>query len=250
MNKQVDVIVEARMSSTRLPGKVLLPACGKPMLELMIERLRLIPELTNIIVATTTNPKDDCLVELAKRLKVGFFRGSEDDVLGRVVKAAQNFKTDIIVEITGDDPLLDPELSSKVIKTLLNNSADYDYVANDVEWTFPIGFNTRAFSRKVLEQVEAKTNHPTDREHVVNYIVKHPQEFRIFNIVAEGLYKRPEIRLTLDTEQDYLVMKAVFEALYPKDRAFSAKDIIDFLDANPKIKNTNQMVEQRTYEYN
>ncbi|MEK7376919.1 MAG: glycosyltransferase family protein [Candidatus Margulisiibacteriota bacterium] len=247
--KQIDVIVEARMTSSRLPGKTLFKAAGKPLLELMIERLRRIPEIDNVIVATTENTKDDLIADLCKRCNVACFRGDEDDVLGRVVKAAKRFGTDIIVEITGDNPLVDPGISSQVIKEFLKNEKNIDYAANDVMVTFPIGFNTRAFSRALLEKVERSTNDPVDREHVVNYICKRPDEFRMHNIAAKGPLRRTDIRLTMDTAEDYKVIKSVFEALYPSNHQFLAQDIIDYLDKNPDIKNINKEIVQRTYDY-
>lgn len=247
--KNIDVIVEARMTSSRLPGKVLKMGCGKPMLQHMIERLLLIPEVTRVIIATTVNPEDDVIVALAEKLKIPCYRGSEEDVLGRVVEAAEHFKTDVIVEITGDNPLVDPAAASEVIRAYIENEDIIDYVANDMEWTYPIGFNTRAFSTKLLAAFADKTNHPVDREHVVNYICKHPQEFRMMNIAAQGIYKRKDIRLTMDTEEDYQVIKAVFDALYPKNPKFTAEDIINFLDNNPAIYEINQKVVQRTYSY-
>lgn len=248
-DKQVDVIVEARMRSSRLPGKVLLPGCGKPMLHHMVERLSWIPEVSNIIIATTLNRADDCIVELAEKLGVRCFRGDEDDVLGRVVKAASYFGTDVIVEITGDNPLLDPGISSKVIRAFLEHGNKVDFVTNDLIMTFPLGFNTRAFNRTLLESVEKEATHPVDREHVVNYICKRPQHFKIYNIEAQGIYRRPDLRLTLDIQQDYQVIKAVFDALYAENPKFSVKDIISFLDAHPKIRDLNKDVVQRAYKY-
>ncbi|HAH05417.1 MAG TPA: spore coat biosynthesis protein F [Elusimicrobia bacterium] len=247
--KNIDVIVEARMTSTRLPGKVLLPGAGKPMLAHMIERLKRIPEVTRVIVATTENKSDDAIAVLAREMGAGCFRGSEEDVLGRVVLAAQRFKTDLIVEITGDDPLADPGISSSVIRTFLEHAGEVDYVANDLEETFPIGFNTRAFPRELLERVERKTSHPVDREHVVNYFCKHPAEFRLRNVAAEGPLRRTDIRLTLDTREDYEVIRSTFSALYPQDPAFTAADIIAYLDAHPAVRDMNKAVQQRTYTY-
>lgn len=247
--RNIDVIVEARMTSTRLPGKVLLSAAGKPMLAHMIERLRRIPNATGIIVATTTNATDDPIVALAAQEGVRYFRGSEHDVLGRVVAAAQQFDTDVIVEITGDDPLLDVTAAARVIDAYLAHEATIDFVTNDQPQTYPLGWNTRAFSRQLLERVERTTAHPVDREHVVNYIVQHPQEFRIMNVEAEGFVRRPEIRLTLDTQLDYEVMGAVFAALYPENPAFTGRDMIAFLDAHPEIRDRNVSVVQRTYSY-
>lgn len=244
---QVDVIVEARMTSSRLPGKVMLPAAGKPLLEHMVERLRRIDPLSNVIIATTENPSDDCIIELADRLKIRSFRGDEIDVLGRVLKAAQHFGTDVIVEITGDDPLLDPKAASEVVQTYLDKEKEVDYVANDLEEGFPIGFNTRAFSTKILEFVERSTNHPVNREHVVNYICKRPDEFRLLNVKAQGLYHRPELRLTMDEPADYELIKSVFDALYPETPEFNALEIFEFLDENPEIRDLNKHVRQRTY---
>ena len=244
---QIDVIVEARMCSTRLPGKVLLPAAGKPMLELMIERLMRIEPLSGVVVATTVHPDDDVIEALAERLGVGCFRGSENDVLGRVVAAAQRFGTDIIVEITGDDPLVDPRESSRVIQTYLDRREDADYVANDLEQTYPIGLNTRAFSRSLLEFVERSTDHPVNREHVVNYICKRPDEFRLLNVAAEAPYRRTDLRLTMDEPSDYDLIRAVFDALYPRDPAFTILDVYEFLDDHPEIRDANRSVVQRTY---
>ena len=244
---QIDVIVEARMASTRLPGKIMLPAAGKPLLEHMVERLRRIKPLSNVIIATTENPSDDCVVELAERLGAGCFRGDEEDVLGRVVKTAQHFGTDVIVEITSDDPLLDPEVSSEVVRTYLERGAEVDYVANDLEEGFPIGFNTRAFSAKLLELVERSTDHPVNREHVVNYICKRPDQFSLLNVPAKDPYRRPDLRLTMDEQADYEVIGAVFDALYPDKPAFTALDVFEFLDANPVIRDRNKQVSQRTY---
>ncbi len=244
---QIDVIVEVRLRSTRLPGKVLLPAAGKPMLELMIERLQRIDPLSGVIVATTVRPDDDPIEELAGRLGVGCFRGSEDDVLGRVVAAAQQFGTDIIVEITGDDPLLDPHESSRVVQTYLDRQEDVDYVANDLEDTYPIGLNTRAFSRSLLEFVERSTDHPANREHVVNYICKRPDEFRLLNVAAQGPHRRTDIRLTMDEPSDYDLIRAVFDALYPRNPAFTILDVYEFLDQHPEIRDANSGVVQRTY---
>ncbi|MBI5740393.1 MAG: glycosyltransferase family protein [Nitrospirae bacterium] len=246
---QIDVIVEARMTSSRLPGKVLMPGCGKVMLHHLIERAKSVPEVSNVIIATTVNRTDDCIVELAEELGVWCFRGDEDDVLGRVVKASRRFGTDIIVEITGDDPLLDPGISSRVIRAFLEKEGEVEFVTNDLTATFPVGFNTRAFRRQLLEAVEKKATHPVDREHVVNYICKRPDEFRIYNLEAEGFYRRPDLRLTLDTMEDYRVIKAVFDALYPENPGFTAKDIYDFLDGNPDIRDINKHIVQRTYEY-
>lgn len=254
--RKVDVIVEARMRSTRLPGKVMLPAAGKPLLQLMLERLRRIPGVTDIIIATSMDPSNQVILDLAESMDIPVFRGDENDVLKRVLDTAQAFGTDVIVEITGDNPVIDPDVSHQVIQAFLSRGDTVDYVSNDVghhrlDWqlTFPVGFSTKVFSTAKLAEVAGQTHHPVDREHVVNFLVKQAPRERIHNVVAEGLYRRPEIRLTLDTPEDYRVIKTVFEALYPGNPGFTARDIIEFLDSKPEVRDWNRHVVQQRYDY-
>ena len=254
---QIDIIVEARMSSSRLPEKILLNVLYKPLLELMIERLNIIDLVDNIIIATTKNPKDDVIVSLCEELNTPFFRGSENDVLGRVLQAAQKYETDIIVEITSDNPLVDPELCKYVIEEFLNKMDEFDFVSNDMgcyssdyEITYPLGLcNTKIFKTSLLEEVEKSTTNPVDREHVVNYIINNPDKYKLYNVEASGEYQRTDMRFTLDYPQDYEVIRSVFEALYPSKPNFTASDIINFLDANPHIKDLNKDCVQERYEY-
>ena len=252
--KKIDIIVEVRMRSTRLPKKVLLPAAEKPLLQHMIERLRKIPEATSIIMATTPNKADDCLVELAEQWGVDCYRGDEDDVLRRVIEAAECFGTDIIVEITGDNPLVDPDLSSQVIRAYLEHENHIDYAANDAGptypiGTFPIGVNTRVFSTAFLKSIGELTDDPMDREHVVNYVMKRMDQFKILNLPAEGAYRRNDLRWTLDTPSDYQLIKTVFEQLYPVNPDFRTLDVIEFMDANPEVRDLNKGIVQQTYQY-
>jgi len=246
-NKKIDVIVEARLSSTRLPGKILLSAGGKPLLEHMIERLNRIKNVSNVIIATTTNESDNEIIKLADKVGVPYYRGSENDVLGRVVETAQKFDTDIIVEITSDNPLIDPSLSTKVIDKLLELYDTVDYVSNDQMVT--LGFNTRAFKTTLLEKVAKITQDPVDREHVVNYIVKHATEFRIYNLLADKDEYRKDLRLTMDHIEDYQVIKALFDSLYENNKEFTYKDIYSFLDNNDSVRSINKSIVQRTYKY-
>src|SRR6266511_3391616 len=136
--------IEARMGSRRLPGKTLAPIMGRPTLELLVERLRRAKQVDEVVVATTTEPEDDSIEELCRQLQVGCFRGSSEDVLDRVLRAAQEFRASLIVEMTGDCPLLDPAVVDDVISLYL--SAKYDYVSNIVERTYPRGLDTQVFS--------------------------------------------------------------------------------------------------------
>src|SRR3954447_26803692 len=162
--ERVVATIEARMTSSRLPGKVLLPARGKPLLELMVERLQRSRHLDAIVIATTEDASSDPLQELAERLGIGCFRGSEDDVLARVLGAAQAYDADLIVELTGDCPLIDPALVDHAIEGHREGGADY--TATVLEKTYPLGFAVQVFPTAVLAEVATATDDPADHEHV------------------------------------------------------------------------------------
>jgi spore coat polysaccharide biosynthesis protein SpsF len=234
--------IEARMTSTRLPGKVLLEAAGKPLLEHMIERLRRSRALDEIVIATTAEASSDPIVALGERLGVGVFRGSEDDVLARVLGAAEAYDADLIVETTGDCPLIDPATIDEVVARF--NEGHADYCSNLLERTYPIGMAVQAFPTAVLAEVAQLTQDPADREHVSLYIYEHPEQYRLRNVA----FDRPEsaeLRLTVDTPEDYALVKAVFEELYPRDPAFGLDAILALLDARPDLANLNREIQQK-----
>lgn len=235
--------IEARMTSTRLPGKVLAPCLGKPMLELMVERVRRVPSLDGIIIATTTNRTDDPVAALAERLGVGCWRGSEEDVLTRVLEAARAHRVDVVVELTGDCPLIDPEIVERVIQEYRHAGADY--VSNVLTRSYPIGMDTEVFATNVLEDVARRTDDPVDREHVSVYIYRHPEIYTLGNVAAPPRCERPRLRLTLDTTEDLQVIRSVFEALYPANPEFSLADVLAFLDRKPEISAINAHVQHR-----
>jgi spore coat polysaccharide biosynthesis protein SpsF len=256
MNKKIDIIVEARVQSSRLPGKVLKKLGNKKALEVMIQRLKLIKGVSDIIIATTRKKIDNKIIQIAKKNKVKYFRGSEKDVLLRVLSAAKKFKTDIIVEITGDNPLIDYKISSHIVNFFLRNIKKYDYVSNDLAThldnypsTCPLGFNTKIFSTHLLDKVSKITKHPLDREHVANYIVKNFKKYRIFNVNPPKFLKNQNFRLTMDYKEDYIVIKKVYEALYRKNKKFTSIDIVNFFKRNPKIRLLNSNCQQLRYNY-
>jgi spore coat polysaccharide biosynthesis protein SpsF len=236
--------IEARMTSSRLPGKVLAEAVSKPMLELMIERVRRVAGLDQIVVATTVNATDDPVAALADRLGVGCWRGSEDDVLRRVLDAAHAHDADVIVELTGDCPLIDPAAVSQVIAAYLDGGADY--VANILERTYPVGMDTQAFATAVLDDVARRTDDPVDHEHVSLFIYRHPELYRLRNVAAPPSLTRPELHLTLDTPDDLVLMRGVFEALYPSKTAFDLADVLALLDRSPELRLANAHVRRKT----
>ena len=237
------ITIEARMSSTRLPGKVLEPILGHPMLALMIERLSRVRLADEIVVATSDNPADDPIVELARRLNVAWFRGSEMDVLDRVLQSARQIKADLIVETTGDCPLIDPETIDRVIETFLENSVDY--CSNMLKRTYPRGMDVQVFPLSVLEKVAQLTHDPVDREHVSLYIYQHPEQFRLLNVASDLPPHIGELRLTVDKTEDLELIKRIYEALYPTRPAFRLKDILDLLDRRPELVEINRHVKQQ-----
>jgi len=235
--------IEARMSSTRLPGKVLLTAQGKSMLELMVERLRLVPSLTGVAIATTTNSADDIIATTAQRLGVDCHRGSEDDVMERVLNTARQVKADVIVETTGDCPLIDPGSVERCIQAWL--AGGHDYVANVLKRTYPIGMDTQVFATDILADAFSRTDDVEEHEHVSLFIYRHPELYRLLNLEAEGRHLRPELRLTLDEPKDYELITWIFDRLYPANPAFGLDDMVALLDAHPEMAALNRDIRHR-----
>ncbi|MDD1667146.1 MAG: glycosyltransferase family protein [Methanomicrobiales archaeon] len=236
-------IIEARMTSTRLPGKVLFPVLGRPLLAHLVERLERAGTLDAIIVATTVNAADDPIADLAEELPVGCFRGSELDVLDRVLRAAEAGRVDTIVEVTGDCPLIDPAIVDRVVETYQAGSADY--VSNTLERTFPRGMDTQVFSRAVLSEVSRLTADPVDHEHVSLYIYEHPERFSLRN-VGSGLPPGcGDLRLTLDTPEDFTLIRTIFEELCPVKKDFGLGDILELFRRRPELPLINRHVMQK-----
>ena len=235
------------MRSSRLPGKVMLPILGKPMLALMIERIQRVTQIDEIVIATTTDSSCDVIVELAEQLGVGSYRGSEDDVLDRVLRTAQSVEADLIIETTGDCPLIDPETISKVIEAFKSN--EVDYCANFLELTYPSGMEAQVFPVKVLAEVADLTDDSADREHVSLYIYEHPEKYRLLNVASNLPPKAVEYRLTVDTIEDFNLVKKIYEQLYLHKPDFSLNDILDLLERDPKLAEMNREVQDKAVRY-
>lgn len=249
MNKpkegKIIATIECRMTSSRLPGKVLLEAIdGKSVLEIMVERVKRVPQIKETVLATTVNKADDDIESLAKRLNIGCFRGSEDDVLSRVLGAAEKFNAGIIVELTGDCPLIDPEIISQVIDCYLYNECDYASTGNPI--TYPMGMDTQVFSTEILKRADNEGKTAQDREHVSWYIVRNPEKFKQLTVIAPPLLKNTDIEVTLDEKEDYELLREIIKRLYPKNRYFSCYDILDLLKKEPDLLKINQRVRRIT----
>jgi spore coat polysaccharide biosynthesis protein SpsF len=236
-------IIEARMTSTRLPGKVLADINGQPSLAVQIERLSCVPDLDGIVIATTTNQTDDPVEALAQRLCVGVWRGSEEDVLQRVLDAAQHHGADVIVEVTGDCPLADPAIVSKIIQTYREEATDY--ASNVLTRSYPIGMDVQVFATEILADAARRTQDEADREHVSLYIYRHPELYSLVNVAAPPGETRPALRLTLDTPQDLQLIRTVHAALRPNGADFSLASMLAFLDAHPVVADLSATVEHR-----
>jgi spore coat polysaccharide biosynthesis protein SpsF len=236
-------IVEARMRSSRLPGKVLRPILDRPMLQLLVERLRLARRLDQIVVATTADPSDDPVEALASALGVGLFRGSEEDVLGRVREAAHRSSAEVIVEVTGDCPLVDPALVDQLVG--IYGTGAYDYVSNVLERTYPRGMDVQVFATAALDAADLATDDPVHREHVSLYIYEHPETFRLHNVRSGLPASQADLRLTVDTAEDLALVTAIFETLHPARPGFSLADILGLLDRRPELAALNRGVAQK-----
>jgi spore coat polysaccharide biosynthesis protein SpsF len=241
---RVNAIVATRMTSSRLPGKVLMDLGGKPALVRLIERLKRSKYLHEIVIATTINQEDDVVVKTAEEQGVLYYRGSEEDVLARTVEAAEATGTDYIVQITSDCPLIDAETIDRVIERMLEHPY-LDYVGNSLVRTYPLGYSTEIFRTEALREVERTIDDPAVREHVSLYFYENPEIYRLSNVEAPLFLRHPEYRLTLDTQEDYRVIKHVFEALYEEKSDFTLYDITRYLIQHPEVAAWNRHIQQK-----
>jgi spore coat polysaccharide biosynthesis protein SpsF len=237
----VVAIVQARMRSTRLPGKVLKKIKNKVILDYVIERLQVCSQVDDIILATTTAERDNQLADYAAQQDIHLFRGSEDDVLRRYYDAAIQYKVDTIVRITSDCPLLDPRTIDNIIN--IHTGKKVDYTSNVMKRTFPRGLDVEVFTFQALENTFHNAHEPYQREHVTPYLIEHPEIFRLYNVEAQGKLRRPEIRITLDTQEDFEFIKQIL--LHFNTLTFTTEDVIDFLDEHPELLKINKTVKQK-----
>ena len=236
--------IEARIRSTRLPGKVLRPIVGRPMLELMIERVRRARLVDDIVVATANDASCDPIEQLTKKVGVLCYRGSEEDVLARVSEAFLFAKADVAIILTGDMPVVDPQLIDMVVGQFLDSKADY--CANSLVQTYPRGMGVQVMHASLLVQAANSTNSPEHREHPTLYIREHPELFRHVNISSGFSPEVTAYRLTVDTPEDLNLITQIYERLYPMNPAFTLGDILDLFAKNAELPGTNQGVKQKT----
>lgn len=240
---RVVIIVQARIGATRLPGKPLREVMDRPLLGYLVERLRRCTKADEIVIATTTNPQDQQIVDYCHWEQIPLFRGSEQDVLDRYVKAAHSFAADVVVRITADCPLIDPQVVDKTIGYFLDHYPDYDYVSNMLTKGYPRGMDVEVFSMKALQDADLNGVHPEEREHVTLYMYRHPELFRVGHV--ELGRDESHHRWTVDTEEDFQLVAKILEALYPVYPTFTFEDIILLLSKHPDWVAINSHIEQK-----
>lgn len=236
------VIVQARMTSTRLPGKILKAVLGRPLLDYQIERLRRMALADQIVIATTTNETDDVVVGLCRKLGISFYRGPEEDVLARYYGAAMEFGADTVVRITADCPVIDPVISDEAIRVFLKHRDQYDYVSLGC---FPRGLDTEVFPFAVLKECWQEAVAKPDREHVTPFIYNHPERYRVKRLLCPTDYSYH--RWTVDTAEDFELIQRIIEELYPVTPEFNMDDILAVMEKYPDWYAINAKVRQKGY---
>ncbi|MES2510099.1 MAG: glycosyltransferase family protein [Pseudomonadota bacterium] len=241
-NLKIVATIEARMTSSRLPGKVLMPVLGAAMLQHLVTRLRAVPSIDAIVLATTVNAADEPLAEFAAAQGIACFRGSEDDVMQRVIDAAESMQADIVVEITGDCPIIDPQIIEQAIRMF--KAHDAAYVGNAQIRSYPDGMDVQVFRLDTLKQSAALTADPLDREHVTLHIRNHPEIFPHVHLVAPPEIHWPTLGLTLDEQADYELLKRIMGHFSDKP-LFSCLEAVTLLRANPQWLAINEDVRRK-----
>lgn len=240
-------VIQARMGSTRLPGKVMLPLAGEHVLTHDVTRLQAAERVDEVVVATTTEPRDDIVARYADRAGATVFRGSESDVLGRMYGAAQSVGADVVVRATGDDPLVSPAVADALAEAV---AAGADYAANTIDRTFHQGLVLEAMSAASFERVEARSTEPHQREHVTQHYLEHPAEYDRVNLRWGDVFDwepaldRSELRLALDEPDDYELLRAIYEGVEPVDGIVPVREAIAYAaeagiaDLNADVRQT------------
>jgi len=235
---KIDAIFQVRCASTRLPNKIFKKILGKPLLWHVVNRVRASKKIDRIILATTKNKGDDKIISFAKKEKLLYFRGSDEDVLDRFYQAAKEHKVKIIARITPDNPFQEPEIVDQLAGEFLSAKGNLDYLSNTIKHTYPEGLNVEIFTFSALEKSWQNAKKPSEREHVTPYIWKNPKKFKIKNIEFSKNLSR--LRFTVDYQKDLDFSRIVYQHLYFKKKIFLLKDILKLIKRNPDILKINQ----------
>ncbi|MCK4791583.1 MAG: glycosyltransferase family protein [Desulfobacteraceae bacterium] len=240
-NTKVTAIIQARTGATRLPGKVLEELAGEPMLTRVVNRTRRAKTLDAVVVATTTQPADDVIVGLCQERDWPFFRGSENDILDRYYRAALAFQADVVVRITSDCPLIEPEIIDKIVNEFLSCYPKTDYVSNSLVPTFPRGLDVEVMSFDALKRAWHEDDNPIWREHVTPYIYHQPEKFKIRNVANDTDYSY--MRWTVDTPEDLTFARKIYEHF--QNDTFTWRQVLHLLELHPEWLEINRHVQQK-----
>lgn len=236
-------IIQARMSSNRLPGKVLkaLPyGSGISSLEQIVYRLQQVESIHEVIIATSTNKEDKAIVDMADSKGINVFTGSLNNILERFTLAAKSFHFDHVVRITGDCPCIDPDIIEETIQKHLQEKADFT-TTGALKRTFPIGIDAAVIKMQALEEAYQNADKDYEKEHVTPYIYKsHPEKFKIVSVEASEELADPTLRITMDTPEDYILMCSIYDALYLKHQSFGLREILTLLEKKPWLRKINE----------
>jgi len=242
---KIVAVIASRMGSSRLPGKALMPILGKPMLEMMIDRVRQSKIISDIVIATTTQSSDDQLVDWAKDYGINCFRGSEDDVLGRIAEAVNASGADVAVELLGDNPLIHADLIDDVVEFYMGNK--YDYVVSVTTEhklapvalaRFPIGIRVEVLSQAVLSRCENLAEDAYYRENALSFIYHHPDLFKVGYVEATGKWsglERPDLNIAVNYQENFDLVERVYDLCYPSNPNFDLFEILRVYDDHPEF---------------
>lgn len=239
--------IQARLGSSRLPGKVLKEICGKPMLHWQVERIRRSRLIDNVVIATSTNPLDDEIEAFCHENSIDCYRGSEDDVLNRIASLIRDLNVNLHVECYGDSPLTDPQLIDEFIGYYLKYQDQVDFVSSTIKTTYPPGLEVVVYPGTVLDKLEQElpSNDPM-REHVGYNITRFPDTFRLISMEAPPWFHQPDVYLEVDTAADFQVMQYVIGYFVEKGMEhFTLAQVLDMLRSNPKLTLLNSREERR-----
>jgi len=241
MSLTIVTVIQSRMGSTRLPGKVMMPLAGKPLLYRMYERVAASEFSGIIVVAATKEETDIPIIQLCEENDINYYLGHSTDLLDRHYQAAKIFNADVVVKIPSDCPLIDPNIIDKVIKYYIDNKHNFDFVSNLHPPSYPDGNDVEAMTMKSLEDAWQNAELPLEREHTTPFFWDNPDRFRIGNITLEtGLDFSMTRRFTIDYEEDYDFIKTVYDELYSENGLFTLDDILNLLNSKPEIKKINE----------
>lgn len=234
-------VIQARMGASRLPGKVLKSLGDTCVLDYVVSRTRMIDGIADVVVATTTAARDDAIADWCKQQGVAIYRGSETNVLSRFLEAAAPYQPDALIRVTADNPFFDYETGSRLVE-LASSSGEADLVV--FESGHPVGMAVELVDYEVLKKIGQAATEPRHWEHVTYYAYEFPERFRIVRVPVPEALRHPELRITLDTEEDYQLLRAV-AAAFPGMKTVSTAEVVNYLLSHPELVRLNRHIEQK-----